>query len=205
MVFNRQLLSNPFGAGSFTSSTPNGSVNWITSTDEPDGAYILQTNPAFEVANFMVIDPENKGCIGSHKLTTIEDNPTNTSELIVYPNLSGPKSAIYDRGTATLINGEIFVSCPDHFQHIADPATMTITLTPLSADSKGLAIVEKANGGFKVKELYGGTGNYSFDYLEMCQRASAADHQVIQKKSAYTPAGQFVEKRFGHRMARKEN
>ncbi len=59
---------------------------------------------------------------------------------------------------------------------------MTVTITPLSAESKGIAVIEKSNGGFKVKELHGGTGNYTFDYLVMCKRKGYEDFQVMRER-----------------------
>ena len=58
----------------------------------------------------------------------------------------------------------------------------SVTITPSSADSKGVAVIEKSNGGFKVKELNGGTGNYRFDYLVMCKRKVHEDFQVVREK-----------------------
>jgi hypothetical protein len=95
----------------------------------------------------------------------------NHNEDLAYGVLAGPEQAAYERGTATLVDGEVFVSCADHFAGIADPNSMTVTVTPLSAESLGLAIVEKSGQGFKVKELYKGKGNYSFDYMVMCKRS----------------------------------
>lgn len=37
-------------------------------------------------------------------------------------------------------------------------------LTPLAADSKGIAVINKSAGGFTAKELFEGKGNYEFDY-----------------------------------------
>ena len=81
-----------------------------------------------------------------------------------------------------MVNGEATVVCPEHFQWVADEASMTVIITPLSAESKGVAVIEKSNGGFKVKELHGGTGNYAFDYLVMCKRKGYEDFQVVRKK-----------------------
>jgi hypothetical protein len=39
-----------------------------------------------------------------------------------------------------------------------------VQVTPLSAGSRGLAVVTKASDQFVAKELSGGTGNYNFDW-----------------------------------------
>lgn len=59
---------------------------------------------------------------------------------------------------------------------------MTVMLTPLSADSKGMAVVEKTATGFKVKELYQGTGSYGFDWEVKSVRKGFEDYQVIRQK-----------------------
>ncbi|MBP6796039.1 MAG: hypothetical protein KA143_13330, partial [Saprospiraceae bacterium] len=41
---------------------------------------------------------------------------------------------------------------------------ITVMLTPLSADSKGIAVLNKTSGGFVAQELFAGSGNYEFDY-----------------------------------------
>lgn len=76
------------------------------------------------------------------------------------------------RGTATLEGGTRRVVLPPKAARKIAEGTATIQLTPLSADSKGLAVVEKADGAFTVAELQSGTGNYAFDWTltALCQR-----------------------------------
>ena len=57
---------------------------------------------------------------------------------------------------------------------------MTVILTPLSASSEGLAVIEKTTSGFKVKELRSGTGNYSFDWEVKCVRQGFENYQVVR-------------------------
>jgi hypothetical protein len=59
---------------------------------------------------------------------------------------------------------------------------ITVMLTPLSADSKGMAVVEKTATGFKVKELYQGTGSYGFDWEVKSVRKGFEEYQVIRQK-----------------------
>jgi len=58
-----------------------------------------------------------------------------------------------------------------------------VTLTPLDAASKGLAVVEKTATGFIVKELGGGTGNYQFDWRVEGVRKGYEDFEVIRDKA----------------------
>lgn len=49
---------------------------------------------------------------------------------------------------------------------------MVIALTPLSSHSRGLAVVEKFNGGFKIKELNNGKGSYLVDWTATSKKRS---------------------------------
>jgi hypothetical protein len=108
--------------------------------------------------------------------------PGRANESANYAAPVGGEAATYDRGTAQLVNGEATIVCPESFRWIADDQSMTVTITPLSAESEGIAVIEKSAGGFKVKELRGGTGNYAFDYLVMCKRKGQENFQVVQPK-----------------------
>ena len=52
-----------------------------------------------------------------------------------------------------------------HFAMMADPSSVTVSLTPRSADSMGLAAVDVSADGIEVRELASGTGSYAFDYV----------------------------------------
>jgi hypothetical protein len=65
---------------------------------------------------------------------------------------------------------------------------MTVILTPLSAESEGLAVVEKTAHGFKIKELRHGNGEYAFDWEVKCVRKGFEDYRVYRDKSENRPA-----------------
>ena len=111
-------------------------------------------------------------------------HPENPDKQIWYNCLEGPEMAAYERGTATLQNGKVFVPYSSHYKYIINPTTATMVLTPLSANSKGLAVTKKAETGFWVEELAGGTGNYSFDWRVEGVRKGAENYKVIRDKSA---------------------
>ena len=90
-------------------------------------------------------------------------HPEQADKEIWYASIEGPEAAAYARGTGNLQNGEALISFPDHFNLVANASSMTIILTPLSADSKGMAVIEKGVNGFKVKELWQGKGNEFFN------------------------------------------
>jgi hypothetical protein len=110
--------------------------------------------------------------------------PNQPGKEIWYASLEGPEAAAYVRGTATMVNGEAEVLFPAHFEAIASPQSMTVILTPLSADSEGMAVIEKTAQGFKVKELRQGTGSYSFDWEVKCVRQGYENYRAVRDVSA---------------------
>lgn len=68
------------------------------------------------------------------------------------------------RGTATLSNGRFKVILPAEEAAKIEDGSMTVQVTPLSIDSKGLAVVRKEKDAFTVAELMSGTGSYAFDW-----------------------------------------
>lgn len=110
----------------------------------------------------------------------VEPNPRDPATDIYYASLEGPEAAMYMRGTATLLNGQATITMPAHFSDLASAHGVTVIVTPLSADSLGLAVVGKGNGGFQVRELMRGTGNYQFDWEIKAVRKQHLDYKVIR-------------------------
>ncbi|NJL42736.1 MAG: hypothetical protein HC935_03915 [Pseudanabaena sp. SU_2_4] len=93
------------------------------------------------------------------------DHPQDETKNIVYAAIEGPEAAAYIRGKSELINGQVEIEFPEHFALVVNSETITIQLTPRSAESKGLAVVTQSESGFTVRELWQGEGNYEFDYF----------------------------------------
>lgn len=110
-------------------------------------------------------------------------HPTQEGKEIWYASLEGPEAAAYVRGTTKLVNGEAQITFPEHFDLVANKETMTVILTPLSADSKGLAVIQKGKGGVKIKELNNGSGNYEFDWEVKAVRKGYENYRVIRDAS----------------------
>ena len=110
------------------------------------------------------------------------EHPLNSNLEIYYASIEGPEAAAYTRGTAKLVNGEAIVKLPEHFALVVNDKTLTVQVTPLSADSEGLAVVKKSAEEIVVKELRGGRGNYDFDYMVQGVRKGFEDFQVIRDK-----------------------
>ena len=110
-------------------------------------------------------------------------NPAQADTDIVYACIEGPEAAAYVRGTAKLVNGACTVALPDHFATVVAESGMTVHVTPLSAESLGLAVVEKTPKSLVVHEIQQGTGNYSFDWEVKATRKGYEDYQVIRPQS----------------------
>ena len=116
---------------------------------------------------------------------TTATNPRDPATEIVYYGLNGPESSAYVRGSGELILGEGVVMLPEHFRDVVDIQTLTVTVTPLSAESLGLAVVGKGEDRFVVRELANGLGSYGFDYTVMATRNDAQGLPVIRPVQDY--------------------
>jgi hypothetical protein len=115
------------------------------------------------------------------------DHPKDPTKEIWYACIEGPEAAAYERGTATLVNGEAFIPFTEHFELVINPSTMTVNITPGSAESEGIAVIEKTAKGIRVKELRQGKGNYSFDWEAKAVRKGYEDYKTIRTKGVDTP------------------
>ena len=110
------------------------------------------------------------------------DHPSQEGKEIWFACIEGPEVAAYARGTASLINGEAIVDLPSYFSEIVEEEGITLTITPLSADSKGIAVVAKSVDQFSVKELFQGDGNYQFDWEIKAVRSGFENYKVVRDK-----------------------
>jgi hypothetical protein len=114
-------------------------------------------------------------------------NPADPATDIWYCSLEGPEAAMYVRGTGRLTNGRTTIELPDHFRNLASEAGMTVQVTPLSIESKGLAVTKKSLAGIEVGELGGGTGDYEFDWRVEAVRKGHENYQVIRPWKSSDP------------------
>mgnify|MGYP001801438547 CR=1 FL=1 len=110
-------------------------------------------------------------------------HPQKEDHEIWYASLEGPEAAAYVRGTAQLVEGKASIIFPEHFQAIATAQSMTVLLTPLSGQSKGMAVIRKSVSGFEVVELMEGKGNYTFDWEVKCVRKGHENYQPVRPLS----------------------
>lgn len=159
----------------------NLNFSYFPSQGPNRGAMTIRDDVGAAQVQFFV-DNNNDGVIQADIKQFIMDHPEQPDKTINYACIEGPEAAAYERGTARLIAGQATVRFSSHFEFVINPFTMTVMTSPWSADSKGLAIVDRSATGFVVKELNGGTGNYSFDWEAKAVRKGWEDYQVIQDK-----------------------
>lgn len=112
----------------------------------------------------------------------IMDHPTDDEKDIVYAAVEGPEAGAYCRGTAKLIDGRARIEFDEHFSLVMNPETMTVQVTPKSAESLGLAVIERDLNGFTVRELHKGTGTYEFDWHATAVRRGFENYQPVREK-----------------------
>ena len=118
------------------------------------------------------------GLVFGNVKSFIVADPSDSNRMIKYTAVEGPEAAIYVRGTANLVSGQGHIDFPDHFSVMAVPSSITVSLTPRSANSMGLAAVSVSSQGIDVAELGGGTNSYSFDYVAYAVRKGFEDYEV---------------------------
>jgi hypothetical protein len=119
-----------------SSGLKKASLDWLT--DYPDFGYASVRNRYDVVRARMFVYQNGIGYIlADAKLFCVPD-PEDVTRDIWYGCIEGPELAMYVRGTARLVNGRARIELPDHFRKLADEQGMTVQLTPLSIDSKGL-------------------------------------------------------------------
>ena len=119
-------------------------------------------------------------------------HPLYPEKDIRYTCIEGPEAAMYVRGTVKLVNGKASVELPEHFRLLAGNKNVTVIVTPLSADSEGLAVIKKSKDGIEIVELKRGTGNYEVDYEVKAVRSTYEDnYQVIGDREKAPQMGGF--------------
>ena len=179
-----QIFQDNAGAAAWIMFNASGNrfisaTSMVTNLDH--GALAVGDNSSVQKA-IMFVDDLGRGTITADVKNFRTPSPRDPQTEIWYACVEGPEVAAYLRGTASLVNGRATVRFPEHFADVCGGREITVYLTPLSADSRGLAGVEKRADGFVVAELQGGRGGYAFDYLVMDVRAGYADYQVLRPR-----------------------
>jgi hypothetical protein len=198
-------------AGGYASGTVNTINGWgqrysvlaynqSTGTSGFIAAYsIYDSSPIAYLTSFPGDDRQGQVCAqkpswgtgaclqGNGAKTFIEPHPLQPDKSIVYVALEGPEAAMYLRGTAKLVQGESTVVFPEHFSLLAAESGMTVTLTPHSADSAGLARITLTPERMTVQELRRGKGNHDFDYVVFAVRKRFEGWEAVRDKADFEP------------------
>ena len=94
--------------------------------------------------------------------------------------LSGDEAGIYHRDKVTLVDGRATILLPEHFVVLAHPDTISVDLTPVSLDSKGVGVASIEKSKIEIGELAGGTGAYDVFYCVYATRSSEIGHRAVQ-------------------------
>jgi hypothetical protein len=177
------VSSNNFGFGYCYGPNGNTNIYMAEYADLTDQGAIYVGDPSGTQKAGIYVNALNQGVLWGDLKPFRMDHPEKKDKEIWYVSLEGPEAGAYERGTTALVNGEVFVSFSDHYQIVANPGTMTVNLTPLEWDTYGLAVIKKTKEGFWVKELKGGTGNFSFDWEVKCKRKGYEQFSIIRDKN----------------------
>lgn len=188
-----QISSQGSGYGEVATFGPAGTVNAVLGANGncPEFGQILVVDAAGAGQAGIIVNCNGVGEVWGDVKSFVMDHPTKSDKQIVYACIEGPEAAAYERGTVMLVNGEAEVLFSETFEIVANPTTMTVMTTPWSAESKGLAVVERTEKGFRIKELGGGTGNYKVDWEAKAVRKGWEDFEVIRDKDKVEPVGIF--------------
>ncbi len=181
------------GAGTLFTSGPNGSTNTSISVSSQNanlGEICIYDASGSKgpCLDFAIIDgahggrPEGVGSITSDVKMCRMDHPTQPTKEIWYTALEGSGVDAFTRGQVQLVAGTASVKLPDHFLAMATSEGMTITLTPHSAKSLGLAAIDRTATGFTIKELGKGTGSYLVDWEVKSARKGFEQVEAVREK-----------------------
>jgi len=180
-LLTRHLMDTN-GAGVLSTYGPNGERNFVvlSRSGYANHGHAAVCDASGNDQAGIFINASGDGVVYGDTKNFRMANPNQPDTEIWYACIEGPEAAAYLRGTARLENGKASISFPDHFRAVATAEGMTVQLTPRSAESKGLAVVEQSTKGIKVRELWNGTGNYEFHYTVMAIRDGYQDYKVIR-------------------------
>lgn len=183
-IFNNIGLVHVLGA--------NGDINAaLTSpSGRPNDGYVTAHDPNGQIQAALIVNEDGTGTVFADTKNFRIPHPEQPGKEIWYCSVEGPEAAAYERGTAELTSGEAFIPYSDHFQLVINPETVTVILTPHSADTYGLAVVKKTQEGFYVRELRNGSGQFGFDWEVKGVRKGHENYRVIRDASEVLAAGQ---------------
>jgi hypothetical protein len=100
-----------------------------------------------------------------------------------------------------LTPGRSHIDLPDTFSSLASKDGLTVILTPLSAESRGLACLSRSVSGFDVAELMQGSGTYDFDWEVKAVRRGLRDFKVVHPWTEHAHGSKPAEELWKQRMS----
>ena len=162
------LYVSTSGRGGIETYGSNGSrnINLTALGDNVNHGFISVNDDNGDTQAGVYVDANGNGRVFADFVDSFVDNPSHTrsDNKIMYSMIQGPEAAAYLRGTARLEKGKTEIKFPAHFSNLIESKGITVMITPLSAQSKGIAVVQKTTLGFVAQELQEGDGNYEFDW-----------------------------------------
>lgn len=162
----------------------NGNLNAAMTTlaSSANNGFVAVHDSSGALQAGMYVSSSGSGVVFGDTKSFRVPNPDRKGTDIWYASLEGPEAAAYLRGTARLVRGKGMITIPRHFRAVATPKRMTVQVTPLSADSSGLAVIRKSLEGVEVRELNGGTGSYEFDFMITAVRRGHENFKVVRPR-----------------------
>ena len=172
------------GSGRVDVDGPSGNIN-VSLTNlngNPNSGYVAIFDSNEDVQAGIYVNSDGQGVVFADIKNFRTPHPSMADHDIVYASLEGPEAAAYMRGTGTLSAGTATIKFPEHFQHIISEGSMTVMISPLSATSKGMAVIDKKRTGFVVQELLNGIGDYNFDWEVKAVRSGYENYKIVRSR-----------------------
>lgn len=179
------LINDQVNGGIIVSKGPNGNDNCFFSSPlgYADNGYLGVNNSSGQIKAGVLVNGSGQGVVFGDVKNFRVQHPLYADKEIWYASVEGPEAAMYERGTAQLVNGQAHIAFTADFALMCAANGITVQITPCSAASLGLAVVQTDTLGFTVKELANGTGTYNFNWEVKAVRKGYENYQVVRSKT----------------------
>lgn len=178
-----QMYVNSSGSGELRASSPSQLLFYAGQalTTPMQGGLIGVTGIDDGLLEaWMEVNTSGQGVLVADVKSFCTPHPNLPGTDIVYACIEGPEVAAYVRGTGRLVNGRATIDLPDHFSSIVSEKGITVQITPLSLDCRGLAVIAKNPSRIEIGELLQGTSDSEFDWEVKGIRSGFEDFEVLR-------------------------
>ncbi|PSQ34874.1 hypothetical protein BRD08_08465 [Halobacteriales archaeon SW_10_66_29] len=144
------------------------------------------TKAEFSGGNVLIDDDLNvNGDVNADNKNFVETVATDDGQKeVVYTSTEAPTARTEATGVAKLEDGRAEIELPEHFGWVTDDdEPIYVQTTPHSADSGGLAAVERTSDRLVIEDR-DGDGDYEFSYTVKGTRDGYADKEVVREPTA---------------------